>query len=101
MDQISTKKTYDEQLEEVVNILSDLPQNKDEIKIAAKLFYNKIFISLHYKPKQKFNGIITLITAQDKYELEDDYGMKPVSILHLYYIFNQYIRIKIIFTIIL
>jgi len=78
-EQISTKKTKEEQLEEVVNILSDLPLNKDELKTAAKLFYGKLFVSFYYKPVQKFNGNVTLITAKDNFvSLGPDYGLKPL-----------------------
>lgn len=83
-DQIATKKTKEEQLEEAVNLLSDLPLNKDELKTAAKLFYGKLFVSFYYKPEQKFNGSVTLVTAKDNFvSLEPDYGLKPVSITWL------------------
>lgn len=80
-DQIATKKTKEEQLEEAVNILSDLPLNKDELKTAAKLFYGKLFVSFYYKPQQKFSGDVTLVTAKENFvSLEPDYGLKPVSV---------------------
>ncbi|XP_060839445.1 fatty acid synthase-like isoform X1 [Rhopalosiphum padi] len=78
-DQIATKKTKEEQLEEAVNILSDLPLNKDELKTAAKLFHGKLFVSFYYKPEQKFNGSVTLVTAKDNFvSLGPDYGLKPL-----------------------
>lgn len=83
-DQIAAKKTKEEQLEEAVNILSDLPINKDELKTAAKLFHGKLFVSFYYKPVQKFSGTVTLVTAKDNFvSLGPDYGLKPVSITYL------------------
>jgi len=68
-----------------VNILSDLPLNKDELKTAAKLFHGKLFVSFYYKPEQKFNGSVTLVTAKDNFvSLGPDYGLKPVCIIMIY-----------------
>lgn len=65
-----------------MNILSDLPLNKDELKTAAKLFHGKLFVSFYYKPEQKFNGSVTLVTAKDNFvSLGPDYGLKPVSVI--------------------
>lgn len=68
-----------------MNILSDLPLNKDELKTAAKLFHGKLFVSFYYKPEQKFNGSVTLVTAKDNFvSLGPDYGLKPVCIIMIY-----------------
>lgn len=88
-NQISTNKTDEEQLEEAVNMLSVIPLNKEELIVATKLYYRKVFLSLHYKPKQKLNGLVTLITAKDKFEpIVEDYGMRAVSITYLINLIN-------------
>ncbi|XP_050423114.1 fatty acid synthase-like isoform X2 [Adelges cooleyi] len=77
-DQIAAKATQEEQLDEVVNILSDLPLDKQQLKAAAKLFYGKLFVSFYYKP-EKFGGNVTLVTAKDNFvSLGSDYGLKSL-----------------------
>lgn len=84
-------------MDEAVNILADLPLNKDELRTAAKLFHGKLFVSFYYKPQQKFSGSVTLITAKDNFvSLGPDYGLKPVSITYLTVVYlhnyaNRYI----------
>jgi len=89
-DQIATKKTKEEQLEEAVSILSDLPLDKNELRTAAKLFHGKLFVSFYYKPQQEFNGNVTLVTAKDNFvALGPDYGLKPVSMIYIIIAYDQ------------
>jgi len=79
-----------------VNILSDLPLSKDELKTAAKLFYGKLFVSFYYKPEQKFNGSVTLVTAKDNFvSLGPDYGLKPVSLNIKINLYNNLVLTKL------
>jgi len=81
-----------------VNILSDLPLNKDELKTAAKLFHGKLFVSFYYKPEQKFNGSVTLVTAKDNFvSLGPDYGLTPVCIIIIIYIYKHLFITKLYF----
>lgn len=57
-----------------------LNENKSKKKTAARLIRGKLFVSFCYKPKQKFNGNITIVTVKDNFvSLGPDNGLKPVS----------------------
>lgn len=51
----------------------------DDLKVGAKMFYDKFLGAYFHKPSAKFNGQITLFkAAEGAPEIDDNYGLSKV-----------------------
>lgn len=64
----------------MLDIIGFTKFTRDEVKMAAKLFYEKLLAAYNYSPSAKFHGSITLFKALDGFHIlqDEQYGLSKV-----------------------
>lgn len=70
----------EEKLDLMLDIIGFTKFTRDEVKMAAMLFYKKLLAAFNYTPLGKFHGPITLFKASDGFQIlqDEQYGLSKV-----------------------
>ena len=82
-EELKSLLDLESRLERCTQILQGAtPFSSQELRTAAKSFYEKLVAADAYTPQGVYNGSITLFKAQDNYvSVGRDYGLSSVSIV--------------------
>lgn len=67
----------------MIEVVGETKFKEEHLKIAARMFFEKLQLAYDYKPSVNVNGSVTLFKAVDGFSiLDDDYGLSKVCSIY-------------------